>query len=90
MFGYYLGLAVLFVGTAVSALAYRGKPSRPLLVGLVGFAIATLARLLYVLLLLNLAPLPAVRDLYTSLTIAGAVGLACVVYAYWKLASARA
>jgi len=29
MLGYHLGLAVLFIGTAVSAPAYRAKPSGP-------------------------------------------------------------
>lgn len=90
MLGYYLGLAVLFIGTPVSALAYRAKPSGPRLAGMIGFAVAALARLAYILLVLNLAPLPAVRTLYTILTTAGAIGLACVVYAYWQLAAARA
>jgi|GEM_PF-6379264 len=54
MLGYYLGLAVLFIGTAVSALAYRAKPSGPRLAGMIGFAVAALARLAYILLVLNL------------------------------------
>lgn len=86
MVGYLLGAAVAIAGTALAVSAYRLRPGPAQRLGVIGFALYTLARLVATLGYL-LMPGVASPDLYLVLNLVAALGLACVVYAYWKIAS---
>lgn len=99
MFGYLLiyspVIIVLFIGTVVSTLVYRANPSRPRAIGIAGFAISILVR---VVAAIGMGLLPQLglfvnplalrgffRGFYFTIEICIAVSLACIIYAYWKL-----
>lgn len=92
MAGFYVCLAVSLVGAVAAALAYRAKPSRPRLWGLIGFAVVAVAKLAaefgydFMPQLVALIGSGRVLAYYHALTCVGAVGLAFIVYGYWRLA----
>lgn len=84
-------IIVLFIGTVVSTLVYQANPSRPRAIGIAGFAISILVR---VVAAIGMGLLPqlgffvsplALRGFYFTIEICIAVSLACIIYAYWKL-----
>ena len=92
----YVTLFVLVVGIVVAIGMYRKNPGPAQLAGIIGFGLLALARLGWLFqrpLAVELGGL-RVESAMVSLSLAfnfvSAAGLACVVYAYWKLASARA
>lgn len=92
----YVTLFVLVVGMVVAIVMYRRNPGPAQLAGIIGFALLALARLGWLFerpLVVELGGLrveSAMTSLSLALNLVSAAGLACVVYAYWRLASARA
>ena len=86
MVGYLFGVVVAIVGTVLAVSAYRVRPYSAQQLGVIGFTIYTLARLIAAAGYL-VRPRWASPDLYGGLNLVTALGLACIVYAYWKVAS---
>jgi len=88
-------LMALLVGIVVSARAYRVNPNRQRAIGLVGFAVFFLTR---VVAIVGIGVLPQLRSvvtpfmlqsLYFAVDLFTAIGLVCIIYSYWELSRGR-